>query len=43
MWYAMVLSNLLISIFGLVLFLGGRWKQRVVDDQEDYLREGSVT
>lgn len=42
-WYAMVLSNLLISIFGLALFLGGRWKQRVVDDQEDYLREGSVT
>lgn len=32
-WYAMVLSNFLISIFGLVLFLGGRWKKRVVDEE----------
>ncbi|MGI6364776.1 MAG: MATE family efflux transporter [Bacillota bacterium] len=42
-WYAMVLSNLLIGIFGLALFLGGRWKQRVVSEKEDYLGEvGSV-
>lgn len=32
-WYAMVLSNFLISLFGLVLFLGGRWKKRVVGDE----------
>jgi hypothetical protein len=39
----MVLSNLLIGIFGLALFLGGRWKQRVVSEKEDYLGEvGSV-
>lgn len=38
-WYAMVLSNMLISIFGLILFLGGRWKKRVVDKDEDYLTE----
>jgi hypothetical protein len=29
----MVLSNFLISLFGLVLFLGGRWKKRVVGDE----------
>lgn len=38
-WYAMVLSNLLIGVFGLILFLGGRWRQRVVSDKEDYLGE----
>jgi len=38
-WYAMVLSNLVICIFGLALFLRGRWKQRVVSDEEDYLGE----
>jgi len=38
-WYAMVSSNLFICIFGLILFAGDRWKQRIVDDKEDYLGE----
>ena len=38
-WYAMVISNFLICIVGLVLFLQGSWKQRVVDEKADYLGE----
>lgn len=41
-WYAMVISNLIICIFGLVLFLQGRWKQRVVDEKKDYLNEAET-
>lgn len=33
-WFAMVSSNLVIGVFGLVLFLGGRWKNRVVGKDE---------
>lgn len=38
-WYAMVGSNLLTCIFAFFLFLSGRWKQRVIDEKEDYLGE----
>jgi len=41
-WFAMVGSNFLICIVGLILFLAGRWKQPVVDDKEDYLGELEV-
>lgn len=38
-WYAMVFSNLVIGALGLVLFLGGRWKSRVVGKEEQYQAE----
>lgn len=38
-WYAMVLSNLLIGILGLFLFLGGRWKTRVVAKEETVAKD----
>lgn len=38
-WFAMVFSNLVIGVFGLVLFLGGRWKKRVVGKEDQYLGE----
>lgn len=38
-WYAMVGSNLLICIVGLIIFAMGKWKQPIVDDKEDYLGE----
>lgn len=36
-WFAMVGSNFLICIVGLIMFLHGRWKQPVVNEKEDYL------
>jgi len=36
-WWAMVTSNLLICVFAFFLFLSGRWKQRIVNEKEDYL------
>lgn len=41
-WYAMVLSNLAIGLFGLVLFLGGRWKKRVVGKEDQPLAEPGI-
>lgn len=38
-WYAMVGSNFLICIVGLILFASGGWKRPVVSKQEDYLGE----
>src|SRR5690554_1376182 len=38
-WFAMVSSNLLICMIGLTLFLHGRWKQPVVDQDEEYVGE----
>lgn len=38
-WYAMVGSNFLICVVGLILFAMGRWKQPIVDEKEDYLGE----
>lgn len=35
-WFAMVSSNLIICVIGMVLFIAGRWKERVVDEKEDY-------
>ncbi|MDD4769450.1 MAG: MATE family efflux transporter [Eubacteriales bacterium] len=36
-WFAMVGSNLLTCVFAFFLFLSGRWKQKVVDEKEDYI------
>lgn len=41
-WFAMVGSNFLICIAGLILFLIGRWKVPVVDEKEDYLGDLEV-
>lgn len=38
-WFAMVGSNLLICIIAYGLFLQGRWKQRIVSEEEDYVGE----
>jgi len=29
-WYAMVLSNALICIFGLAIYLSGKWEKQVI-------------
>jgi len=38
-WFAMVGSNFIICIIGLALFLHGRWKVPIVDEEEDYVGE----
>ena len=38
-WFAMVGSNLLICLVGYALYRRGHWKQRIVDEDEDYVGE----
>ena len=42
-WFAMVGSNLLTCVFAFFLFLSGRWKQKVVDEKEDYIGDLEVS
>jgi putative MATE family efflux protein len=38
-WFAMVGSNLLICVIGYGLYKRGHWKQRIVEEDEDYVGE----
>jgi len=36
-WFAMVISNLIICLVGLILFIRGSWKEPIIDEKEDYI------